>query len=134
MFIWLLGCLLPTRGQADDYGCALYPSVEDVLKDDSVDAVYVLTNMESHCDLAVKAMDAGKPVYIEKPVASSVAELRIIEECAKANGVACMLGHNYIYEPGVHRIKTMIDDGALGDVSAHVLGFVSEKQKETSVG
>lgn len=82
-----------------------------------MDAVYVLTNMESHCELAVKAMEAGKPVYIEKPVASSVRELRIIEECAKANGVACMPGHNYIYEPGVHRMKDMLHDGALGEVS-----------------
>ena len=81
-----------------------------------MDAVYILTNMESHHKFAIKALDAGKPVYIEKPVASTIRELKEISECAKRNGLVCMPGHNYIYEPGVQRIKHLLDDGALGKV------------------
>jgi len=70
--------------------------------------------MESHCELAKMAMAAGKHVYIEKPVGSSVAEIEEIEACAKKHGVVCMPGHNYLYEPDMQRMKLLLEEGKLG--------------------
>eukprot|EP00937_MAST-01D_sp_MAST-1D-sp2_P005088 g5088.t1 len=100
--------------KAAEYNCKLYESPEALVADPSIDAVYVLTNMESHHALATLAMRAGKHVYIEKPVGSSVEELLSLKATAAACGVHCMPGHNYIYESGVQRIRELLDAGALG--------------------
>ena len=54
--------------------------------------MFVLTNMESHAELAIKAMDHKKHVLVEKPVASSIAELKAMQAAAERNGVECMPG------------------------------------------
>ena len=71
------GCpIVPEPGaKAAEYGTTLFDSAEALATDPSLDAIYVLTNMESHCELAQLAMRNGKHVYVEKPVASSLAEL-----------------------------------------------------------
>ena len=53
------------------YGCAVYDSVDELLKDEKVDAVFVLTNMETHCEYTIRAAEAGKHILVEKPAASS---------------------------------------------------------------
>lgn len=103
--------------KAIQYGCEVYGSVEDLLKDPKVDAVFVLTNMETHCKYTVKAAEAGKHILVEKPAASSIAELEQMNSAVKKAGVKCMPVHNYIYEPGIERAKAMIQTGKLGDIT-----------------
>jgi len=100
--------------KADEYGCKLYESAEAMAKDPSISAIYVLTNMESHCDLARMAMAAGKHVYVEKPVGATVAEIENMAVDAKRYGVVCMPGHNYLYEADMQRMKLLLDEGKLG--------------------
>lgn len=100
------------------YGCRLYASPEALIDDPTTDAVFVLTNMETHADYAVAAMDAGKHVLVEKPVAATVAALRAMRAAAERNGVVCMPGHNYIYEPWFARTRELVDAGRLGTVVA----------------
>ena len=73
--------------------------------------------METHCDYTIRAAKAGKHILVEKPAASSIAELQLMTEAVKTAGVKCMPVHNYIYESGIKRTKSMIDTGKLGAIS-----------------
>ena len=99
------------------YGCEVYNSVDELLGDPKVDAVFVLTNMETHCEYTIMAAEAGKHILVEKPAASSIAELEKMDVAVQKAGVKCMPVHNYIYEPGIERSKAMIDTGKLGDIT-----------------
>jgi predicted dehydrogenase len=108
------------RGEqrAAEFGCKQYETPEELVADPELDAVLVLTNMETHVAYAKLAMAAGKHVLVEKPVASSVAELEELVAAAKLAGVRCMPVHNYIYEAGLARTRALIDKGKLGDLVA----------------
>ncbi|MFD0798734.1 Gfo/Idh/MocA family protein [Maribacter chungangensis] len=105
------------RAKAKQFGCKVYPSVDALLSDPKVDAVFVLTNMETHCDYTVRAAEAGKHILVEKPAAASIAELSKMNAAVKKASVQCMPVHNYIYEPGIERAKSMIETGKLGSVT-----------------
>ena len=109
----------PEKGatKAKQYGCSNYMSVDELLYDPKVDAVFVLTNMETHCEYTIRAAEAGKHILVEKPAASSIIELTKMKAAVEKAGVQCMPVHNYIYEPGIERAKAMIDTGKLGDIT-----------------
>ncbi|SDM05936.1 Gfo/Idh/MocA family protein [Kriegella aquimaris] len=102
--------------KAKKFGCKTYTTVDDLLSDSEIDAVFILTNMETHCDYTIKAAQAGKHILVEKPAASNIAELEKMQEAITAAKVKCMPVHNYIYETGIKRAKSMIESGKLGDV------------------
>ena len=109
----------PEEGKikAAQYGCQSYESADRLLNDRDIDAVFVLTNMETHCELTVKAVAAGKHVLVEKPAASNIGELEKMHQAVQRAGVHCMPGHNYIYESGIERAHSMIHSGKLGDIT-----------------
>lgn len=109
----------PEKGEvkAAQYGCKTYASVDDLLNDPNIDAVFILTNMETHCEYTIKAAKAGKHVLVEKPAASTIEELDRMKKVVAEAGVKCMPVHNYIYETGIRRAKDMIQSGKLGDVT-----------------
>ncbi|MEM7011795.1 MAG: Gfo/Idh/MocA family oxidoreductase [Verrucomicrobiota bacterium] len=108
--------------KATKFGCQIYDSLQQLLDDPEIDGVFVLTNLETHCDYACAAMNAGKHVLVEKPVGSTIAELEQMKACAAENGVVLMPGHNYIHEDGLQRTKELIENGKLGDlVSIYVM-------------
>ncbi len=109
--------------KAEEYNCKVYRTVEDLLEDPAIDAVFILTNMETHCAYTIMAAAAGKDILVEKPAASSIEELRLMQEAVKKAGVKCMPVHNYIYEPGVLRLKEMIASGALGDIASFYMMY-----------
>ncbi len=102
--------------KAKKFGCKTYTTVDDLLSDSEIDAVFILTNMETHCDYTIKVAQAGKHILVEKPAASNIAELEKMQEAITAANVKCMPVHNYIYETGIKRAKSMIESGKLGDV------------------
>lgn len=104
------------REKAERFGCRIYPSAEALVADPSLDAVFVLTNLETHAEFAILAMEAGKDVLVEKPVATSVPELESLKRCAEANGVILFPGHNYLHEPSLHRARALLQEGRLGDL------------------
>ena len=57
--------------KAEKFGCKIYDSVDALLGDPEIDAVFILTNMETHCEYTIRAAQAGKHILVEKPVASS---------------------------------------------------------------
>ena len=105
------------RGKAEQFNCKIYDTVDDLLGDAEIDAVFILTNMETHCEYTIKAAKAGKHVLVEKPAASSILELTRMQGAIDKAGVRCMPVHNYIYEDGIKRTQTMIQSGKLGDIT-----------------
>jgi predicted dehydrogenase len=100
---------------------ALYPSirqtagsVDEVL--DEVDAVLVATPPGSHYAVAMKALQAGKHVLVEKPLATSVEDAEAMVAAAAANDVQLMVGHTFEYNPAVRQLRDIIRSGELGRV------------------
>lgn len=109
----------PEKGEikAAKYGCKTYKSEDDLFNDPEVDAVFILTNMETHCEYTIRAAEAGKHILVEKPAASNIAELQQMQEAIDKAGVKCMPVHNYIYETSIKRAQAMIQSGKLGDIT-----------------
>ena len=111
-----------TRSTAEDkaskFGCQVYDTADELVNDSEIDVVYVLTNLETHLEYALQAINAGKHTLVEKPVGQTVEEIRQVQEAAQKAGVQCAPVHNYIYEDGVRRTKELIDSGKLGKVTS----------------
>jgi predicted dehydrogenase len=89
---------------------------EDVLHDPEVDAVVVATPVPTHAALAKQALQAGKHVFVEKPLALTAGEADELVELAAGSERVLMPGHLLLYHPGVAKLKQLVDAGELGDV------------------
>lgn len=89
---------------------------EAILAADDIDAVYIATPPASHRDYAVRCADAGKAVYVEKPMARDAAECTDMIAAARRNGVPLWVGYYRRALPRFLKIKALIDDGAIGAV------------------
>eukprot|EP01062_Namystynia_karyoxenos_P040664 TRINITY_DN29633_c0_g1_i1.p1 TRINITY_DN29633_c0_g1~~TRINITY_DN29633_c0_g1_i1.p1 ORF type:complete len:362 (+),score=98.80 TRINITY_DN29633_c0_g1_i1:78-1163(+) len=108
--------------KAREYGCELFPSAESLVQSPEIDCVFVLTNYESHLQFAKLAMEAGKPVLVEKPAARGVAEIQELIDTSGRTGVPCMPVHNYVYEPSLWRTQELVRSGQYGPItSLHIL-------------
>ena len=108
--------------RAAEFGCRNYATPDELVKDPAVDAVFVLTNLETHLDYTTLALAAGKHVLVEKPVGVSVGEIEQMRAAAAAKNLVCMPGHNYVYEQGMTRTRELVEGGDLGKiVSAYVM-------------
>lgn len=90
--------------------------LEDVLDDPSLDAVVLATPVASHAELAVQVVQAGKHCFVEKPLATTVADAQRAVDAAARAGRTLMVGHLLEYHPAVHLLKRLLDDGELGDL------------------
>ena len=97
-------------------GARLTADLDDVLADDSVDAVALATPVPTHAPLALRVLEAGKHCFVEKPMAQSTADAEAVVSAARAAGRTLMVGHLLEYHPGVVKLKELIDDGTLGRV------------------
>jgi predicted dehydrogenase len=110
------------KQRAAEFGCKVYDSPAALVADPAVDAVFVLTNLETHLEYTALALKAGKHVLVEKPVGATVAEIQEMDRLAKAKDLVCLPGHNYVYEGGMIRTKELVAAGDLGRiVSAYVM-------------
>ena len=110
------------KQRAAEYGCQNFTTPEALCNDSSIDAVFILTNLESHFEYTAMALKAGKHVLVEKPVGVSIAEIEEMNRLAKAKDLVCMPGHNYVYESGMIRTRELVEGGDLGKiVSAYVM-------------
>lgn len=91
-------------------------SLQEILDDESVDAVSICTPVHSHYELASAALAAGKHVMVEKPLTDSVPTARRLVEQAAEKGLTLQVDHTFVYSPAVRKIRSIIDSGALGDL------------------
>jgi predicted dehydrogenase len=103
-------------------GARLTDELEEVLDDPAVDAVALATPVATHAQLAVRALEAGKHCFVEKPLAQSVLDAEHAVSAAEASGRVLMVGHLLEYHPGVHKLKELTDSGELGDQIYYIYG------------
>jgi len=89
---------------------------EDVLEDRRIRAVVIATPVSTHFELARRALEAGKHVLVEKPLATSSREASALIALAKKKGLTLMVGHTFIYSPPVLKVKQLLEQKALGQV------------------
>ncbi len=99
---------LPEASLAGDIG--------ELLADDALDAVVLATPVPTHAELAVRVLDAGKHCFVEKPLATNVADAQLAVEAAERAGRLLMVGHLLEYHPAVASLKGLLDGGELGEL------------------
>ena len=87
-----------------------------ILADPGVDAVLIATPVHTHYSLAAQALEAGKHVFVEKPLAPSSELADDLAAFASERGRILMCGHTFLYSPPVRAVKRMIESGTLGDI------------------
>jgi predicted dehydrogenase len=98
-----------------------YPNAQmtadfDELLVDDIDAVVIATPVPTHYELAQRALDAGKHVFVEKPPAMFAAEMEELCKLAESRGLVVMPGHLLLYHPAVSKLKELVDSNELGEV------------------
>lgn len=103
---------------ASEYGAdRVYPDLDQALADPEAEAVYIATPVYRHRNEAVKAIEAGKHVLIEKPLGLSVADAQPIIDAAEANQVTAGCAYYRRCFPRYQALKQAVDNGELGDVT-----------------
>jgi len=97
-------------------GVREYDSLETLLADAAVEAVYLPMANEEHAEWALRAIGRGKHVLIEKPMALTVADIEAIETEARRQGVTVMEGFMYRFHPQHARVQEIIASGLIGEV------------------
>ncbi|MCF7805442.1 MAG: Gfo/Idh/MocA family oxidoreductase [Candidatus Marinimicrobia bacterium] len=113
-----------------------FSSVESVLSREDYTAVVVATPAETHYPIAKQALEAGKDVYVEKPIALHVSEAEELHRIATDNDRILMVGHLLLYHPAIIKIKQMIEAGELGrvyQIYSHRLNLGKVRQEENAL-
>lgn len=106
------------RKRADEFGFAKATGDwRELIADPEVDVVSVTTPNAFHAEMAIAALEAGKHVWCEKPMAVALADAERMAAAAKASGRVAILGYNYIQNPLIRQIGTMLSDGTIGTVN-----------------
>jgi predicted dehydrogenase len=103
-----LGRRFPAVRQTRDF--------DEMLDDDSLEAVAVVTPVSTHHNLAMRTLKAGKHVLVEKPLAPSLDRAMDLVRAADERGLVLLPGHTFLYSPPVNRIRDLIRSGELGEI------------------
>ena len=121
------------KKRAKEEDCKRYETPEKLVRDPAIDAVFILTNLETHLQFAKLAMEAGKHVLVEKPLCFSVPEIEEMKAIAEKRGVFCIPGHNMIHEDSLKRAQELIKNGDLGKiVSCYVMYNIHHSEERAS--
>jgi|SRR5579872_417044 len=117
----VLDAVCDTDGGVLQSVAARYPGLvtttryEDLLARD-ISAVIIATPAQTHASLCLRALSAGKHVFVEKPLALSVEEGELIANAAEKAGKIAFVGHLMLYHPALRKIRSMIEEGVIGRV------------------
>ena len=90
---------------------------EDILGDNQIQGIALATPAETHADLAIQAMQFGKDIFVEKPMALSISDAEAMQKVANEKGRILMVGHLLEYHPAVLKLRELIDSGELGEIN-----------------
>lgn len=100
-----------------------YTDASELIEDHDVNAVYIATPPSSHATFAIMSMKAGKPVYVEKPLASSYDDCARINRVSEQTGIPCFVAYYRRYLPYFIKVKSLVESGAIGKVMNVQLRF-----------
>ncbi|KQX46559.1 MULTISPECIES: Gfo/Idh/MocA family protein [unclassified Paenibacillus] len=104
---------------AEKYGsktAKVYEDYKELLQDATIDIVHVLTPNDSHAEIAIAALEAGKHVMCEKPMAKTAADAKRMVETAKRTGKKLTIGYNNRFRPDSQHLKRVCEEGELGEI------------------
>ncbi len=107
-----------------------YDNAETLINDKEVNAIYVATPPGSHAEYAIAAMNAGKPVYVEKPMAASYSECLEMIKVSESTGVPLFVAYYRRMLPGFLKVKEMINSGVIGRPLYFMIRFFIPPYKE----
>ncbi|MBE7703272.1 MAG: Gfo/Idh/MocA family oxidoreductase [Cyanobacteria bacterium SIG28] len=97
-------------------GVKVTKDFNDIINDETITGVAVVTPSHTHFKLVKAMLEAGKNVYVEKPISTVAEEARVLTELADEKGLVLMVGHLLLYHPAVNRLKMLIEEGVLGEL------------------
>ncbi|MBR7155568.1 MAG: Gfo/Idh/MocA family oxidoreductase [Lentisphaeria bacterium] len=104
------------QSAAEALGLKWYKSIDEIIADPAIDAVYVATNNATHASIAIKAMEAGKHVMTEKPIATTLADANAMVRCAAKKHLSLTIDHMMVYNAFNQLAKKYVAAGKLGNV------------------
>jgi dTDP-3,4-didehydro-2,6-dideoxy-alpha-D-glucose 3-reductase len=108
---------------SSEFNCKKNGTYDDVIFDDSIDAVYISTPIGTHAELAMKAASAGKHVYCEKSATDSFTSAKEIVECSKSNNVRLMEGFMFRFHPQHQKVHELINNKKIGNIDSFFGSF-----------
>ena len=100
----------------------MYPGVKvtdnlnEIINNKEITGVAVVTPSHTHYKIVKAMLEAGKNVYVEKPISTVAQEARDLSQLAHEKGLVLMVGHLLLYHPAVNRLKMLVEEGALGEI------------------
>lgn len=91
-----------------------YTDPQELIDDPDINAIYIATPPSSHATFAIMAMNAGKPVYVEKPLASSYEDCARVNRVSVETGIPCFVAYYRRYLPYFQKVKDIVDQGVIG--------------------
>ena len=105
------------RSYAERHGVPRwYTDAQELIDDPDVNAIYVATPPSSHATYAIMAMRAGKPVYVEKPLASNYEDCIRVNRVSEQTGIPCFVAYYRRNLPYFQKVKQLVEQGTIGDV------------------
>ena len=105
------------RSYAERHGVRKwYTDPLELIDAPDVNAIYIATPPSSHATFAIMALKAGKPVYVEKPLAANYEDCARVNRVSEETGVPCFVAYYRSYLPYFQKVKDIIDSGTLGEV------------------
>lgn len=109
-----------------------YTSADDLINDREINAVYIATPPAAHAEYAMKVLAAGKPVYIEKPMALNYRECKLINDTARRYKLPVFVAYYRRTLPGFLKIKSLIESGEIGKprfANFQIFNYLSDNEK-----
>ncbi len=103
---------------SSEFNCRKNGTYDDVIFDDSINAVYISTPIGTHAELAMKAASAGKHVYCEKSATDSFTSAKEMVECSKNNNVRIMEGFMFRFHPQHQKVQELINNKKIGNIDS----------------
>ena len=113
----------PAKAEAycREHGIRLAPNLDLLLRGRDIDALVLATPHTAHCEQIIAAANAGKHVFVEKPLGVSYKESRAAAQACAQHGVTLAVGYNWRFQPALREAKRMLDEGRLGKL-LHIEG------------
>jgi len=103
---------------AAQFSCRYYKDFNEMLRKEKIDVVSIVVPTKLHKSVTVACLNAKKHVLVEKPIADNVADAREMIETARKNNVKLAVGHIERFNPAVQKLKELVDEGKLGEITS----------------
>ncbi len=102
---------------AKKYSCKFYKDYKEMLKKEDIDAISIAVPTSLHKQVALDVLNANKHILLEKPIADTIKNAEEIIKKAKEKNLKLMVGHIERFNPAITKLKSIIDEGQLGDIT-----------------